>query len=319
MASHREPWRQQLFRELSANLARLRPEYAGQYVCPLCMIGGFTEADVLGPSPRLTEEHCIPNGLGTTISVLTCARCNNTAGMELDNELHKRVEWDAFCNAEQKQLFNVRLSGDGNNVGIEFGRTGGGNPTMNIKIIARQSNPADIKRLQEVFTVWKEGGATPNPIEVHFRANVLPRERLARIALLKAGYLLLFKRLGYYPITLAIFEPVRRQIRDFQSQELNVDSIVLRFPIESLPETICFMRTPGAVGVAVPVALSKYGVGYFVIMPINDSTYAKWDDFHRLNQESGTEIFPCELYPLNQEEIRENILRHLAEANPATE
>jgi len=319
MVSRGEWRRRQLFQELSANLAGLRPEYAGQYVCPLCMIGGFTEADVLGASPLLTEEHCIPDGLGPTISVLTCAKCNNTAGAKLDNELHKRTEWDAFCNAEQKRPFKVRLSGDENNLGIELSRTGDENPTMNIKVIARQSNEADIKRHQEIFTVWKKGGATPGPMKIHFRTNVLPRERLARIALLKAGYLLLFKRFGYYPITLTIFEPIRRQIRDFQSQQLNVESIVLRYPIESLPETTCFMRTPSAVGVAVPVAFSKYGIGYFVIMPINESTYAEWDNFFNLNQESGTETFPCELYPLDQEEIRENLLRHSAGANPASD
>jgi hypothetical protein len=309
MASKNERRRQGLFQEMSANLARLRPDLVGTCICPLCMTGGFTKDDVTGPSPRLTEEHCIPDGLGPATAVLTCATCNNTAGANIDGELHKRVEFDAFCRAEQKNGFNARLTSDDQNMGIEITRTGGEKPRVDIRIIAKQSNEKDVEKYKDAMMAWAEQGITPNPFNLHFKGNVLPRERLAHVALLKAAYLLLFKHLGYYPIMLPIFESVRSQIRNFEAEELNVRSLVLRMPLDKLPDTICHIRAPGAQGVAVPVALTKYGIAYFVIMPINEGTYAQWADLYSRNQEAGSENLDCTVHALDQDEVRERFLQ----------
>lgn len=60
MASGGEQLRLRLFRVFSANLARFRPELAGQYHCPLCL-DAFPEQAVLGATPTLTIEDCIPS------------------------------------------------------------------------------------------------------------------------------------------------------------------------------------------------------------------------------------------------------------------
>lgn len=310
MASRNKQRRRGLFWEMSANLARLRPGLAGTCICPLCMTGGFTEADIMGPSPRLTEEHCIPDGLGPATAVLTCATCNNTAGANIDGELHKWVEFDAFCRSEQKNAFNARLTSDDQNMGIEITRTGGEKPHIGIRIIAKQSNEKDVQKHKDSMMAWAEQGITPNPFNLHFKGNVLPRERLAHVALLKAAYLLLFKRLGYYyPIMLPIFESVRSQIRNFEAEELNVRSLVLRMPLDKLPDMICQIRAPGAQGVAVSIPLTKYGIGYGVIMPINEGTLAQWADLYNHHQEAGSETFDCTVHPLDQDEIRERLLQ----------
>lgn len=308
MASKNEQRRQGLFQEMSANLARLRPDLAGTCICPLCMTGGFTEADIIGPSPRLTEEHCIPDGLGPTTAVLTCAACNNTAGANIDGELHQRVEFDAFCRAEQRNAFNGRLTSDDQNMGIEITRTGGEKPHLDIRIIAKQSNEKDVQKYKDAMMARAEHGISSNAFRIHFKGNVLPRERLAHVALLKAGYLLLFKQLGYYPILLPIFETVRSQIRNFEAEELNVRSLVLRMPLAKLPDTICHIWALGAQGVAVPIPLTKFGIGYFVIMPINEGTHAQWADLYNRNQEAGSGSFDCTVHPLEQDEIRERLL-----------
>jgi hypothetical protein len=299
MPPRTESRRVNLFRELSANLAKLNPELEGQYICPLCGKSGFTEKDVLGPQPKLTDEHCIPDGLGPTISVLTCAGCNNTAGSKIDSELHKRVRFEDFCKAQQAEPINVRMTIEDMDVGVDIIRTGGDKPRMDIRILAEQSNPEHVKKTQEILMACAKNGVTPNPMKIHFRANILARDRLVLISLLKAGYLLLFKWFGYHAIASPTFDPVRRQIRDYKSEELNVESIVLRYPIESLPETICFFRTSGAEGIAVPIALSKYTIGYFVIMPVNAMTYAKFDELHKRHQELKTRTFDCDFYPLD--------------------
>ena len=309
MASKNKQRRQGLFRVMAANLAGLRPDLAGTYICPLCLTGGFIETDVMGPSPRLTEEHCIPDGLGPVTAVLTCATCNNTAGANIDGELHKRVEFDAFCRAEQKNGFNARLTSDDQNMGTEITRNGGEKPHFDIRIIAKQSNEKDVEKFKDTMMAWVDRGITPNPFKLHFNGNVLPRERLAHVALLKAAYLLLFKRLGYYPILLPIFESVRSQIRNFEAEELNVPSLVLRMQLDKLPDTICHIRATGAQGVAVPVPLTKYGIGYFVIMPINEGTLAQWANLYNHHQEVGSENFDCTVHPLDQDEIRERLLQ----------
>ncbi|MCO6436869.1 MAG: hypothetical protein J5J06_07265 [Phycisphaerae bacterium] len=316
MALKNEQRRRGLFQEMSANLARLRPNLAGTYICPLCMRGGFTEADVVAPSPRLTEEHCIPDGLGPATAVLTCATCNNTAGANIDGELHKRVEFDAFCRAEQRNAFNARLTSDDQNMGIEITRTGGEKPHIDIRIIAKQSNEKDVQKYKDAMKAWVEQRITPNPIRLHFEGNVLPRERLAHVALLKAGYLLLFKRLGYYPIMLPIFETVRSQIRNFDAEELNVRSLVLRMPLDNLPDTICHIQASGAQGVAVPIPLTKYDIGYFVVMPVNGGTYSQWADLYGRNQEAGSENFDCTLHPLDPYELRERFLQQVSRQGP---
>lgn len=311
MTSKQESRRVNLFRCLSANLAKVNPQLEGQYICPLCGTSGFTESDVLTSQPRLTEEHCIPDGLGMTISVLTCARCNNTAGSKIDSELHKRARFEAFCKAEQSKPINTRMTIEGMDVGVEVTRTGGDKPRMDIKILAEQSNPEHVRKSREIMFERTKNGLPPNPIKLHFRSNVLPRDRLVLVSLLKAGYLLLFKHLGYYPIALPIFEPVRQQIQDFNSKRLNVESIVLRYPIEALPEAICFLRTEGAEGVAVPIALSNYGIGFFVILPVDFETYSDFNEAYKRREESQTGTFDCDLFPLEMENIRERLLQQV--------
>ncbi len=307
MASKNELRRLRLFQEMADNLARIQPDCAGTCICPLCMEAGFVESDVMGPLPRLTEEHCIPDGLGPATAVLTCMTCNNTAGANIDSELHKRVEFDAFCRAEQRKSLNVRLTSGDDNMGVEITRTGGAKPHIDIKIIAGQSNEKDVRNYKDAMMAWTEQGITQNAFYLHFRGNVLPQERLARVALLKAGYLLLFKRLGYYPIMLPIFAPVRSQIRNFEVEELNVRSLVLRIPLDKLPDTICHISASGAQGVAVPIPLTRYGIGYFVIMPINEGTHAQWADLYDRNQEAGSENFRFTVHPLDQDEVRERL------------
>ena len=64
MASQSEPNRYRLFGHYSENLALACPNLKGKYVCPLCLQFDFTENSVCGENPDLTEEHCIPDGLG---------------------------------------------------------------------------------------------------------------------------------------------------------------------------------------------------------------------------------------------------------------
>jgi hypothetical protein len=285
MPSEGEEKRIKLFRDHSADLERVRPELKGRYLCPLCL-AEFTEEAVLGASPKLTLEDCIPKGLGPIVLVLTCDSCNNTAGAMIDSQLHTRLDFESFCKATQEEPVRGRMTYEGLSVGIEVIRTGGPTPRMDIKIIEEQSNKEHIQLIQDTMKDMKEKGLLHQGMKLHFGPKTIPHNPRALTALLKAAYLLFFKAMGYGAILSSIFDPVRRQIRDNQSKAVDVESVALRVPLASLPTTLCQVNGDLS-GVGVPIPLSKYDAAYMVILPTSESTYARWEEFYLHNKERG--------------------------------
>src|ERR1044072_7673073 len=99
------PKRLALFRKYSANLALLKengflshitPKYDRTYICPICL-RHFSEEEALNTEAEnyLTFEDVPPVSLGGKANVLTCRKCNNTCGTEIDVHLATRMqEWD---------------------------------------------------------------------------------------------------------------------------------------------------------------------------------------------------------------------------------
>jgi hypothetical protein len=306
MTSKGDRRRLQLFREFSANLGVLRPDLKGQYVCPLCLKGGFTEESALGNAPELTDEHCIPDGLGRTASVLTCAACNNTAGRNVDCHLHKRALLEAFGKGTQNKAINGRMLLEGHDMGVEITKTAGLHPKLDIKIIAKQSNLESVRNSQKAMAELAQNGITPNPIKFNLGPDVIPHHHMVHIALLKAAYLLLFKRVGFFLVFQEMFEPVRRQILETNSTAVPLDSIVLRIPLVSLPDNLCMVSTSNIEVLGVPVALTKYDLGFMVILPTKNDSYGEWSQLYQKKQVSGVHEFTGDFYPLDENLLKEH-------------
>ena len=58
------------------------------FVCPLCL-DEFTKSEML--DNKVSEEHIIPSSLGGNFTTLTCKKCNNEDGSELDAHVIQRI------------------------------------------------------------------------------------------------------------------------------------------------------------------------------------------------------------------------------------
>src|SRR5437868_5949014 len=89
MAGENARLRERLFDDYSERLARVQPEAAGTFICPLCQ-KPFTQAALSGNNPALTLAHVLPESLGGSFCTLTCAPCNNDMGSDLEAFLLER-------------------------------------------------------------------------------------------------------------------------------------------------------------------------------------------------------------------------------------
>jgi hypothetical protein len=100
----------ELFETFAADLAVLRPEFADQVLCPLCM-GSFSRAAITDKGiDGLSIEHVVPGALGGRLQTLTCRRCNNRDGSALDAHLVNMVrvqEWSEADGSTLKGRVNV--------------------------------------------------------------------------------------------------------------------------------------------------------------------------------------------------------------------
>jgi hypothetical protein len=79
---------ERLFDFYSVDRGRYAPEHEGHFECPLChkiVQKIHPLRDVVG------EEHIVPKALGGRLVTLTCLKCNNDQGSDLDADLIQRV------------------------------------------------------------------------------------------------------------------------------------------------------------------------------------------------------------------------------------
>src|SRR5437870_2406160 len=90
-----------LFEFYSADLTKFAPKLKGIFGCPLCH-------RTIASSPKLSdvvsEVHVIPEALGGRIITLTCRKCNNEGGKDLDSHMIQRVRVEA-----RKQPLRTRM------------------------------------------------------------------------------------------------------------------------------------------------------------------------------------------------------------------
>lgn len=294
MASPGDRRRLKLFNQYSPNLALWEAELQGKYACPICLRYDFDEQSVFAPNPRLTEEHCIQRGLGKNLTVLTCAKCNNTAGRTVDCHLHKRMDFSDFWNGTLGEPFDAEITVAGHTVSIKLRKEPG---KMDMHIQEKVSDPKAIEALQQLM----KGGPPPDGFKLHLGPKHTPDTKRSRIAVLKSAYLLLFRHFGYGYIFSPNLNSVREQILDPKSKVVPLDCITFNTPLDRLPNTIMLINKPdGLGGIAVPVPLAKRDFGYLVIMPSETSTFDRWEAFAEGRDKTKLIDFSGDLLPFDE-------------------
>lgn len=231
-----------VFRDSQKN-ADLSTTPDNSLICPLC----WTETRY----EELTLEHVIPGSVGGSTKVLTCRRCNNEHGSSLDAHLAQyQTIADAFkghgaipteLNINGKKLVaNLKWSAE----------------SKTFEIVGKASDPRAQELVREDFKsdLVKEFnvsfflGYAKNPFQT---------------ALLRAAYLVLFKKFGYAYAKHDIVQILRRRICDPSVESPRLGSFIMELRNAKLPEAEPYLLTHGNVD-GVPF--------YFVILRVKKST-----------------------------------------------
>jgi hypothetical protein len=241
--------RMRLFDLLSAELTELNPEVIGKYCCPICL-ELFDRADV---DRLLTLEHIIPDGLGERLPSLTCKTCNNdVGGAKLDSHLHQKLAIESFVKGAGKPV-EVVLNVGGHRLAANWERTiDDSGVKNNFRIVEKATSPSAEQGSKEVMRKISAG----DKMNFTFR---IASERHARLALLKAAYLLGFKELGYSFILHANLNPIRQQIQRPSEELVPIDALVVN------------IHEPAVINCVMEVADPKNIDGILVCLELNDS------------------------------------------------
>lgn len=161
-------------------------------ICPLC----WQET----PYDDLSLEHMVPGSVGGKQTTLTCRRCNNNHGRDLDSHLtqYQRVK-DAF---QGHGTLKTKLSINGHEMAANL-KWGDGRRSFHV--VGKATNPAAAEASQDEF---KAG----NVEKVNFMLNFDYIENNFNTAVLRAAYLVLFKCFGYEFVRHGIVQAIRERI-----------------------------------------------------------------------------------------------------------
>ena len=223
-----------MFAELSADLAKITPNYPVQVGCPLCL-RTFTEDAIDLEEPELTEEHIIPEELGGKIVTLTCKTCNNVHGAKIDAHLIQMMRSRDTMEGFGKRPFrgSIKVSGMTVPTDVDWKAFAGETTTFRL----RKFKPG----VHDAIRAEMRKG-TVETINVHFSFDYIPAR--ANIALLRAGYLAMFQRLGYSYIlnpTLAVMREIINTYENYREElgqfvgEVGSDGASFKEPLHFIP------------------------------------------------------------------------------------
>lgn len=176
-------------------------------LCPLCW--QETSYD------DLSLEHMVPGSVGGTQTTLTCRRCNNLHGRDLDSHVahFQRVKDALKGHGTLKTTLNI--NGHELAANLEWG-----SDFKNFRVVGKATNPAASKASLEEFKAGKVS-------EVNFTVNFDYVRNNFNTAVLRAAYLILFNYFGYKYARHDIVQIVRRRIADRSLLHPNLSSLVL--------------------------------------------------------------------------------------------
>jgi len=219
------------------------------YACPLCL--AIFETFSLQDQNGLSREDVPPKHFGGKKIVLTCRRCNSTAGATVDAQL--------ALNEKFRKIGGT----DGLPAKLSVGDTDGWvwadfefQPEENTIVVLPRNNPAATRRSYEQMKKAGEGST----IQLSFQGGV-PRH--ASISLLRAAYLAAFAKFGYRFVARDVFDPIRQVISNPTSA--SHDDFHLHIQTSVADRRIGFVTTP-----AWAVALACQFDSHLILLPIFD-------------------------------------------------
>jgi hypothetical protein len=223
-----------LFRKQAADLATVCSDYPGKVLCPLCL-AAFGEGVIDLAEPELTEEHVIPSELGGRLLTLTCKRCNNLHGAEIDAHLVQRLRVEDSLEGAHDWPLKGRIEVAGMSVPADVGWKAHRHEMTQFRL--RQFKPAVHDAIRESLQ-----SRSVDTINVHFSFNYIPYR--TDIGVLRIAYLAAFRTWGYGYILSPAVQVVRILINDFENVNEEVLGIVGQIrEISPVPqESVQFLR-----------------------------------------------------------------------------
>ena len=171
----------------------------GDYVCPLCF-ASYTQQVV--STNAISEEHAPQHALGGHKIALTCKKCNNGAGSEIDchfDTLIKKIEFKEQVDGATQIGRFTDASGRLVQSRLEYQ-----NGECQLKIHEKQNDP-NIK----LGNLFSPGDTCAfNGVPVKYNPNC------ATAAALKNAYIILFARIGYTILADSAYDKLRNFIND---------------------------------------------------------------------------------------------------------
>lgn len=266
MIRHLYPWHSQY-----------SPEFDEAIFCPLCLslynrVGLNDEVD----SP-LTLEHVPPGELGGKPVILTCKDCNNKSGTRIDSALIEFLKVKPFLDGKVGSSIRVPKA----TLNYE-----GGKIVTSAKLTLRDTN-----KFEFLFNINK-GEHRHNQFEqlhtkqghsLDFKFHS-PSIKFVQIALLRIAYLKLFQKFGHGFILTNVYNGVRQQIINPESNTLDGFG-VMKPDTTNAPEGIYINRQPENLKAFIVVFdIINNGVKekqlVFVPSPFSDSIqfYREWNE-----------------------------------------
>lgn len=204
-----EKKRELLYDKFSKNLLFLKvnnivSDDKVDYICPICL-NNFTKEDLNQEKANpLSLEDAPPKSLGGSQIVLTCEKCNNGMGKDIDWHLTERLNeldfHDRIPGAEMKGKFTLNgITVNGKIMIEESGET-------KAHLSKKNNNPGALEKYIQLIKEKGEKRPYWEPNQTRVDSKKL------QIALIKNAYLLLFEKFGYAFIFDKEYDRIREQL-----------------------------------------------------------------------------------------------------------
>lgn len=260
--------RLQLFDACAANLAAVPrfcsaiPVFKDVFICPTCKDGFLRESLDANPAV-LTIEDCIPKKLGGTkvTTTLQCAECNNTAGSKLDAQIRNRIHFEEFFEGTSSAPTRVTLELGAAKATADWFNGKSDTPSMKLAIDGRRSFTEHVNTIANSMDSFVKARG-----QVEMKLSFKPgfKKRESNIALLRIGFLMMFRQFGYSYILNPCVARVRQQIRE-SHKEIVPDSFAVLLTEQPM------LRN----GVAIVTGPSDYH-SFMVVVRLKTKKHSHW-------------------------------------------
>lgn len=214
-------------------------KYEKTYICPICLDQFSEKVLEKNSSNPLTLEDAPQKSLGGKPNTLTCKKCNNNSGKDVDFHLTERLnELDQrkfLPNTSGKCTFEL----DGKKVQGEFKVDSNGK--ISILHSQKNNNP-------KILDEYIEKVKPRKIINLEHKPSRVNNKKL-EIALLKTAYILAFEKFGYTFILDESFDDVRKQILNPEAEIYPEGYWTSQSVFRKEHEAVLIIKTPSYVGI----------------------------------------------------------------------